>query len=1428
MSKSAKWAAAAIALAAAALLVGPAQGASAAQAPPTPAGQRAAPGDPVPGATPAPAPGPARGKAAPQRSTPGPVPAGDEVTTATGDQHGYHIYAASAGGHWSWQPLATLQPGGQADQQWIGQQCLTGDGRYVIAVVAPWAAQNTPAGIAQGGLAYAVDAHTGAARPLATRLALTSSNPGCGLHEATLTRYTTADQSRTEVLTADPATGRTHAAGELAGQFTSAVPVDGDVIGAVGATLTRFAPGRGVPIATLPGQVFRLTANSSGGVDFLAVEGAKGDRNPPVGVYTFDGRAVHRSAGGPLSTTRLYPGKDGHNTIVGPAGFTTGSAAAKIRGQLDTGAGPAPALPAPATPFTAIAADAVFPPSPNTTAPTCAVGRNDPNYQVPQPSSSMIEWATNHAAHGTLVGPGGSALRADGKFNLHTGAYSPSADFPLHGSFGPGADHIPREILDGVFAQESNWHHASPHAPPGVAGNPYIADYYGYSSAGSIDYNKADCGYGLGQVTDRMRLPDPSTPATAQQQRIAVDYAENAAAAAQILTDKWNQLKAAGITVDINNPGGIEEWYFALWAYNSGVNPQQSTGNTSGCTPGPGCTDADGNWGLGWTNNPANPNYDPQRHPFLHAGDGVVVPAVRTYGDAAHPQDWPYQEKVFGWIETPQLEPSGTVNKYPGTFDYVSQSGFFLYLPSTLDFCGLLPNSCLPNPLSGAGSCQRADYHCWWHGSTLLCPLTLCHGGVDTVADSAPEPTVANPHPPVCSLDLPAETLVIDEQPTDINLAGCPTPSAWQNSGTFTWTPNTDSAGAAIGLIDLHQLGVGFGGRMEFTHLEAPADAKWGGTASWTLNGDYDAYQIRVFVPDIGAAGTLYYDVIDGLDRKVGDQIPVNQNNYANEWVSLGTFYLAPGAKVQTTNVVSGGDGATDVAFDAVAFTPVPSYVSLGDSYSSGEGAGAPYDPGTDTSSNKCHRSDKSYARVWAQHYGAIGVPVVQLACSGATVDNLANTGMYGEPAQIPATPKHAALVFLTIGGNDAGFKQVLTNCLTYLGCESFYTQNNTDNLDAKIQNLGGTLSAAYQQLHNRVPDATVTVLTYPNIFTPTTTGSSCLFQTGASLSAQDIQWLISEANHLDNVIERAANPLLTVAGKFLVQDERWAFAGHEICSAAPDVNGLVGIPPASESFHPNQIGYTKEADDLGTNGVKAGNWQHYASLRSPLPGTPDSANARTMLGLLPRGVYTPGAWSAHARAYFNQNPPAPGVTAYAWGTWPGQPPLNGCKTNLLTGRRDDDSGAANPPSTCPNNTYADLAGDQWYTPYDNPQVTVTPNNTNNKLRPQADHVVTLKDAWSNGASGWTQGLRYDFANDWRGIELVTASATTNGSKQDKSIEEWQPPNQAYLCAYAGMWVAVKYEWNLQVDDVTVYTGSGPGNGMTELTYLTSVLSGCP
>src|SRR5262249_53406952 len=155
---------------------------------------------------------------------------------------------------------------------------------------------------------------------------------------------------------------------------------------------------------------------------------------------------------------------------------------------------------------------------------------------------------------------------------------------------------IPVQVVEGVLAQESNFNQASSHAIPGVPGDPLIANYYGavYDSNGlitGIDSTKIDCGYGLGQITTHMTKTD-TTWAAELKREVATDSEVNLAAVVSFLSQFWNQLPSNPENIVANDGSAfeIENWYFVLWAYNSGIQPTASFGNTTGCTPGPACT----------------------------------------------------------------------------------------------------------------------------------------------------------------------------------------------------------------------------------------------------------------------------------------------------------------------------------------------------------------------------------------------------------------------------------------------------------------------------------------------------------------------------------------------------------------------------------------------------------------------------------------------------------------------------------------------------------------------------------------------------------------------------------------------------------------------------------------------------------------------
>ncbi|MDQ1428138.1 MAG: hypothetical protein QOK39_1614, partial [Acidimicrobiaceae bacterium] len=479
----------------------------------------------------------------------------------------------------------------------IGQQCVTGDGQHVVVVVAARSAANDPSGLAVGATAYAIDIATAQVTLLQHGTSLAYFNPGCGAgDDFALTSYG-RDQATTTVSWGRAGVGPLGAR-TMDGEITSAIPTTGGAIAVSGQTLlpigsARLRPAENVALA---GRPHDLHPDGHGGVDQLVdnTVGTSAVRTDawnisPTGQRNHIGQAVAGSAsilgghGGNnifanlvtdqrRRTIRLPAGAAASNygdVVAQPANppAATGASAAG-RPYVDQ----APVLTAPngtvfSSTFPVAAPAARAAPTATTTAPAgCAVGRNNPAVQVPQPSGAQIDWALQEATQNRLAT---TKARPAGAFGLGQGPYSPSVDFPIPALRGTPPSGIPPQVMEGIFATESNWDQASFHAPRGLPGNPLIANFYGTDSTSStINLAAVDCGYGVGQVTTFMSAASTAEPQTVKL-RVAVDYAENVAAAEQILANGWNQLADQSITLNGGQPGVVEDWYFALWAYNT-------------------------------------------------------------------------------------------------------------------------------------------------------------------------------------------------------------------------------------------------------------------------------------------------------------------------------------------------------------------------------------------------------------------------------------------------------------------------------------------------------------------------------------------------------------------------------------------------------------------------------------------------------------------------------------------------------------------------------------------------------------------------------------------------------------------------------------------------------------------------------------------
>ena len=174
-----------------------------------------------------------------------------------------------------------------------------------------------------------------------------------------------------------------------------------------------------------------------------------------------------------------------------------------------------------------------------------------------------------------------------------------SAGFDLAGvgRLGSGYPHLPRIGVDGAMVppvilkaiawMESNWQQFDSESLPLIS---------------------PDFGYGVMQITSGMAGASGTLGSIpiATQSRIGGDYLYNVAYGARMLAQLFNELPA----INNGDPTRLEDWYYAIWAYN----------------------------GWGAVNNPNNPSFSRQGTP------------------ATEPDNFPYQERVYYLVQHPPLD----------------------------------------------------------------------------------------------------------------------------------------------------------------------------------------------------------------------------------------------------------------------------------------------------------------------------------------------------------------------------------------------------------------------------------------------------------------------------------------------------------------------------------------------------------------------------------------------------------------------------------------------------------------------------------------------------------------------------------------------------------------------------------------------------
>lgn len=273
--------------------------------------------------------------------------------------------------------------------------------------------------------------------------------------------------------------------------------------------------------------------------------------------------------------------------------------------------------------------------------------------------------------------------------------------------------------------------------------------------------------------------------------------------------------------------------------------------------------------------------------------------------------------------------------------------------------------------------------------------------------------------------------------------------------------------------------------------------------------------------------------------------------------------------------------------------------VILGDSYSSGEGAGS-YVQGTDTKGNDCHRSPDTYGRA------LFTTLPTNLACSGAVArdywrPNGDDDGQLAQRVLLGNLPQRPDLVIGSFGGNDIGFAGIITKCLAPQNCDTLsapvVVPCNTrdarptgtvgmctvegptfhDEVMAKIQNLPSSLESLWRDVDDVVngrgfvnsswpaPDPAddqtpIVVMPYPLIVPGAEGYDDMLHQQCSSwFSYSEWKFIVEITGALNAAIGEAVSTLQAEGRPvFFATDVRDAFQpDHTVCDAEPFANFL-------------------------------------------------------------------------------------------------------------------------------------------------------------------------------------------------------------------------------------------------------------------------------
>ncbi|WP_217199876.1 GDSL-type esterase/lipase family protein [Streptomyces buecherae] len=209
----------------------------------------------------------------------------------------------------------------------------------------------------------------------------------------------------------------------------------------------------------------------------------------------------------------------------------------------------------------------------------------------------------------------------------------------------------------------------------------------------------------------------------------------------------------------------------------------------------------------------------------------------------------------------------------------------------------------------------------------------------------------------------------------------------------------------------------------------------------------------------------------------------------------------------------------------------------------------------------QCHRSDVAPIKSLGEGLGIPEERRINIACSGATTDDVISKTFKGEKPQVEQLAKLSKLyrlkyVVLSIGGNDLGFSKIAQDCVIGYEFNSPCSTKGRDDVAGKLEGVRNKVATAVEAVQKTLRDAgqndtKIILQGYPN---PVPAAQNIRYENkmwmremagGCPLHDKDVDWLHYEVvpglNQSVASVARAANVIYL--------DSQSAFAGHELCS---------------------------------------------------------------------------------------------------------------------------------------------------------------------------------------------------------------------------------------------------------------------------------------